>query len=78
MTMATPSRSSRALVFDDRVDTDPRVLSTTVRGPGPGEVRVRMRAAGVCHSDLHAINGDWPTGQRVTLGHEGAGTVDAV
>ncbi|MFT4280006.1 alcohol dehydrogenase catalytic domain-containing protein [Microbacterium sp.] len=77
-TETTASRRSRALVFDDRVDAEPRVRRTEVRAPGPGEVRVRMRAAGVCHSDLHAINGDWPTGQRVVLGHEGAGTVDAI
>lgn len=71
-------RPSLALVFDDRVETRPHVRETMVRGPEAGEVRVRMQAAGVCHSDLHAINGDWPIGQRVVLGHEGAGIVDAV
>ncbi|WP_159500509.1 alcohol dehydrogenase catalytic domain-containing protein [Microbacterium sp. 18062] len=75
--MSEPVRS-RALVYDDRVDAAPQVRDTLVRAPGTGEVRVRMRAAGICHSDLHALNGDWPIGQRVVLGHEGAGVVDAV
>jgi alcohol dehydrogenase len=43
--------------------------------PGPGEVLVRMRAAGLCHSDLSVINGDRPRGLPVALGHEGAGEV---
>ncbi len=28
--------------------------------PGPGEVLVKVIATGVCHTDLHAANGDWP------------------
>jgi propanol-preferring alcohol dehydrogenase len=28
--------------------------------PGPGEVLVRIAASGVCHTDLHAADGDWP------------------
>jgi alcohol dehydrogenase, propanol-preferring len=28
--------------------------------PGPGEVCVKMMATGVCHTDLHAADGDWP------------------
>src|SRR5262245_24916367 len=43
--------------------------------PGPGEVLVEMKAAGVCHSDLHAANGDWPMRLPLVLGHEGAGVV---
>src|SRR5437868_1656632 len=43
--------------------------------PGPGEVLVEMRAAGVCHSDLHPARGDWPMKTPVVLGHEGAGIV---
>jgi len=41
-------------------------------------VRVRIRASGVCHSDLHVVNGDWPAEGPVVLGHEGAGEVEAV
>jgi len=46
--------------------------------PGPGEVLVEVKAAGVCHSDLHPARGDWPTKTPVALGHEGAGIVREV
>ena len=47
--------------------------------PGPGEVRVRIDATGVCHSDLHAIQADgWGHELPLLLGHEGAGTVERV
>jgi S-(hydroxymethyl)glutathione dehydrogenase / alcohol dehydrogenase len=46
--------------------------------PGPGEVLVEVRAAGVCHSDLHPARGDWPMRTPVLLGHEGAGIVRAL
>lgn len=48
------------------VDLDP---------PGPREVLVRMRAAGLCHSDLSVINGDRPRPLPMAIGHEGAGEV---
>jgi alcohol dehydrogenase len=43
--------------------------------PGPGEVLVRIAAAGLCHSDLSVINGDRPRPLPMVLGHEAAGTV---
>lgn len=46
--------------------------------PGPHEVLVRTVAAGVCHSDLHCINGTLPTRTPAILGHEPAGIVEAV
>ncbi len=46
--------------------------------PGPGEVLVRIRAAGLCHSDLSVINGDRPRPMPMALGHEAAGTVEAL
>jgi S-(hydroxymethyl)glutathione dehydrogenase/alcohol dehydrogenase len=49
-----------------------------VSGPGPGQVRVRIHAAGVCHSDLSAMNGTLPQPAPAVLGHEGAGEVVAV
>jgi Zn-dependent alcohol dehydrogenase len=50
-----------------------------VAEPGPGEVRVRIDATGVCHSDLHVIQEDgWHHALPVLLGHEGAGTVESV
>jgi S-(hydroxymethyl)glutathione dehydrogenase / alcohol dehydrogenase len=46
--------------------------------PGAGEVLVEMKAAGVCHSDLHPARGDWPAKTPLVLGHEGAGIVREV
>ena len=46
--------------------------------PGPGEVRVEIAAAGVCHSDLHVTTGAWDVPAPVVLGHEGSGVVTAV
>ncbi|TWV47531.1 Zn-dependent alcohol dehydrogenase [Streptomyces misionensis] len=46
--------------------------------PGPGQVRVRLAAAGVCHSDLSLADGVMRVPAPAVLGHEGAGTVVAV
>ena len=45
--------------------------------PGPGQVVVRMEASGLCHTDIHAANGDWPVTPTVPFipGHEGVGIV---
>ena len=47
--------------------------------PGPEEVLVNIKYTGVCHTDLHAVNGDWPLPTKLPLvgGHEGAGYVVA-
>ena len=49
-----------------------------VRAPGPTEVKVRIVAAGLCHSDLSVIDGTIPWPTPAVLGHEGAGVVDEV
>ena len=46
--------------------------------PGPGELLVRVRAAGLCHSDLSVIDGSRPRVMPMALGHEAAGEVEAV
>ena len=46
-----------------------------VADPGPGEVKVKIHAAGVCHSDLSAMNGTLPMPAPCVLGHEGAGEI---
>ncbi|MGP4713427.1 MULTISPECIES: alcohol dehydrogenase AdhP [unclassified Psychrobacter] len=48
--------------------------------PGAGEIVVKMQASGVCHTDLHAIEGDWPSKPKLPLipGHEGVGLITAV
>jgi S-(hydroxymethyl)glutathione dehydrogenase/alcohol dehydrogenase len=50
----------------------------SVRDPGPGEVLVRIEAAGLCHSDISVINGTIPYPTPAVLGHEGAGVVEAL
>jgi S-(hydroxymethyl)glutathione dehydrogenase/alcohol dehydrogenase len=47
-------------------------------GPNDDEVRVRVLASGLCHSDYHMIIGDLPTSLPAVLGHEAAGVVEAV
>ena len=49
-----------------------------VRAPRAGEVEIEVRAAGVCHSDLHVVSGDWPAERPLVLGHEAAGVVRTV
>jgi NDMA-dependent alcohol dehydrogenase len=49
-----------------------------VAAPQAGEVRVRMKAAGICHSDLHVMKGDLPMPCPIIPGHEGAGIVESV
>jgi alcohol dehydrogenase len=57
-------------------ETKPLTIeSLTLDGPGPGEVLVKIEAAGLCHSDLSVINGDRPRPLPMVLGHEAAGRV---
>jgi S-(hydroxymethyl)glutathione dehydrogenase/alcohol dehydrogenase len=67
------SIATEGLVFrgPGRAAVEPLVLDA----PGRGEVRVRMAAAGVCHSDLHVIDGEWERPAGVVMGHEGAAWV---
>ena len=46
--------------------------------PGPGEVLLKTAASGICHSDLHVIEGALPMPPPCVLGHEPAGVVEAV
>ncbi|WP_332656793.1 zinc-dependent alcohol dehydrogenase family protein [Brevundimonas sp.] len=60
-------------------DSRPLGLETvTLDPPGPGEVLVAIKAAGLCHSDLSVINGDRPRPMPMALGHEAAGVVEAL
>ena len=58
------------LVFEDR----------PVPEPGPGQITVKMIASGLCHTDIHAMHGDWPVKPAPPFvpGHEGVGIVHAV
>jgi S-(hydroxymethyl)glutathione dehydrogenase/alcohol dehydrogenase len=59
-------------VGDDRLDVRDDVITTAV---GAGKVKVRIKATGVCHSDLSAMNGTIPVAVPAVLGHEGAGEI---
>src|SRR5918912_409273 len=66
MGVEPPYTKTRPLAIDE----------VELRPPGPGEVLVKMRAAGLCHSDLSVINGDRPRPTPMLLGHEAAGEVE--
>jgi S-(hydroxymethyl)glutathione dehydrogenase / alcohol dehydrogenase len=55
-----------------------RIEEIQVDAPGPHEVLVRVAATGVCHSDLHVLEGSLPNPLPTVLGHEPAGVVEAV
>ena len=59
-------------------NTPLQVVDVDQQGPQAGEARVRVMAAGICHSDWHIINGDWTLPLPMVLGHEAAGIVDEV
>ena len=55
-----------------------RVEEVELGAPGPGEVLIRNRASGLCHTDLEVIEGGLPYPLPIVLGHEAAGVVEAV
>lgn len=55
-----------------------RVEELDLADPRAGEVRVRMLASGVCHSDLHVRDGEWDRPGPIVMGHEGAGVIEAL
>jgi len=65
----------KAVTFDG---TNVSVTDVDLAEPRVGEVRVRVTAAGVCHSDLHVIRREWDVPLPLVMGHEGSGIVDAV
>jgi alcohol dehydrogenase len=68
MGLARPYAESLPSVIDD----------ITLAPPGPGEVLVEIRAAGLCHSDLSVVDGSRPRGMPMVLGHEASGVVREV
>jgi S-(hydroxymethyl)glutathione dehydrogenase / alcohol dehydrogenase len=67
----------RAVVFEGP-PAPPAIVDVQLQPPQNGEVEVAIAAAGVCHSDLHVVRGDWDVPLPAILGHEGAGVVTAV
>jgi propanol-preferring alcohol dehydrogenase len=72
----------RALILEHPrpVEENPlREAELPIPTPGRGEVRVKVRACGVCHTDLHTVEGDLPPHKRpVVPGHQIVGIVDAL
>ena len=69
MKAAVLTANNTPLVIRDDIEIAP---------PGAGEVRVKVIASGVCHSDLSVVNGTIPLPTPIVLGHEGAGIVEEV
>ncbi|CAG7607261.1 alcohol dehydrogenase catalytic domain-containing protein [Leucobacter soli] len=64
----------KAVVFRDP-ETRVSVAEVELAAPRAGEVRVKIAAAGVCHSDLHVKRGEWDAPAPMVMGHEGSGVV---
>src|SRR5215218_10614147 len=60
------------------VRTPLQIEDVQIGKPGPHEVLIRTVAAGVCHSDLHFVEGSYPHPLPAVLGHESAGVVEQV
>ena len=67
----------KAAVFRE-VNQPMEIEEISVSKPGPREVLIRTKAAGICHSDLHFWNGSYPGQVPMVLGHESAGVVEQV
>ena len=55
-----------------------QIEDVQINKPGPHEVLIRTKAAGLCHSDLHFMEGSYPHPLPAVLGHESAGIVEAI
>ena len=64
----------RAAVLTE-VNKPLEILDLEQEGPKAGEARVKVKATGVCMSDWHIMNGDWPLPLPIVPGHEAAGEV---
>lgn len=67
----------KAAVFRE-VGKPLEIEEVSISKPGPREVLIRTAAAGVCHSDLHFVEGLYPTPTPIVMGHESAGIVEEV
>ncbi len=83
-TLRTPTGSAATNVMHAAVvtgfDEPLQVETLDLPTPGYGEVLVKLETSGVCHTDLHAAQGDWPVKPTPPFvpGHEGCGTVVAL
>ena len=72
--MTTRTHSTRAWVLEE-AGRPPELTEVVLDGPGPGEVLVRIRATGLCASDVHILDGRLPKPLPIVPGHEAAGEV---
>lgn len=75
-TQQTTMKAAIVKEFQTKLHIEETVKPT----PGAGQALVKLEACGVCHTDLHALNGDWPVKPKLPLipGHEGVGIVEAI
>lgn len=78
MTTKAPTKMRAAVLR--KLRTKLKIERLPIPEPGPGEILIKVVACGVCHSDLHAIDGDWNPGPVLPLipGHEVTGHVAAI
>lgn len=76
--MSLPKTMKAAVVT--RLGAPLEIREVPVPEIGPGQILIRVRASGVCHTDLHAASGDWPVKPHPPFipGHEGVGEVAAL
>ncbi|MGE3270318.1 MAG: Zn-dependent alcohol dehydrogenase [Chloroflexota bacterium] len=67
----------KAAILND-YQTPLSIEDVTIDPPKAGEVKIRIAATGVCHSDYHVMKGEWKFGVPVLLGHEASGIVEEV
>ncbi|WP_214107456.1 zinc-dependent alcohol dehydrogenase [Acrocarpospora catenulata] len=69
-------KAATVVAFDQPIVVE----ETRLPAPAPGQVLVRIEASGLCHTDIHAAQGDWPVKPRLpfTPGHEGVGIIQGL
>ncbi|WP_018149249.1 NAD(P)-dependent alcohol dehydrogenase [Henriciella marina] len=70
------TQSARAAIAEKK-EAEFKLSDVEISDPGPHEVRIRIIATGVCHTDLAVRDGMLPTNFPVVLGHEGAGIIES-
>ena len=75
-----PSKGTMEAAVVEKFGEPLVIRDVPIPTPGPGQALVEIVASGVCHTDLHAAEGDWPIRPTVPFipGHEGAGVVTAL
>lgn len=75
MTTAAPEQFTAAVV--EKFGNDVTIKDIDLPEPGPNQALVKVLTSGICHTDLHALEGDWPVKPEPPFvpGHEGVGEV---